>query len=312
MWGTHIPMAADDGRRRADAEQVSQESRKGRRQDGKTAPGANHGPATRTEASAPAHAGKDASQARDGAATAGGRQIMSDLRRLWKHGNHQPTDAYNSHVEETEGKGDEDPLTGPLAVAVHEVEPGEADPRAYERGAAFPQHGPDSASRVEVPHPSGGHDACIPCDGRHERGEGGSHAFQADPVDGGAGQSNHPRDPHPVHGILGASADRSPATPGEEPQTAAQRTAAAAPGRTVKSTTGEPSSAPKAMDTVGQGTPLFRVSSPRPRKLQALRRQSHHWLPKLRASPQPPNQREDRNRPQMQRAAAPRPDTNYF
>ena len=168
------------GGRRATAEQVSQESRNGRRKDGKTAPGAERGPAKRTEAGAPPDAGKDARQARDGAATTGGRQIMGDLRRLWKHGNHQPADAYNSHVEETEGKErvhlrpspssqggsaprargedgqagdrhigpdpasrDEDPLAGPLAVAVHEVEPGEAGPRANKRGAALTQNGPN-------------------------------------------------------------------------------------------------------------------------------------------------------------------------
>ena len=44
------------------------------------------------------------------------------------------------------------------------------------------RNGPNRTSRVEVPHSAGGHDACIPCNGRYERGEGGSHALQADPV----------------------------------------------------------------------------------------------------------------------------------
>ena len=125
---------------------------------------------------------------------------MGDLRRLWKHGNHQSADADNSHVEATEikervhlrpptsphggnaprARGEDgqvspghcgadlasegkDPLTGPLAVAVHEVEPGEAGPRADERGAALTRNGPDRTSRIEVPHPTGGHDARISC-----------------------------------------------------------------------------------------------------------------------------------------------------
>ena len=71
--------------------------------------------------------------------------------------------------------------------------------------------------------------------GMNER-EGGSHALQADPVDGGTSQGNHPRDPHPVHGI--------PATPGKEPSTAAKGTAATSPARAVKPTPGEPLSAP--------------------------------------------------------------------
>ena len=160
--------------RRTPADQVSQEGRKGSRQDGKAAPGAANGPATRAEVGAPPHASQNDGQTRDGASTTGGRQIMGDLRRLWKLGNHQPADADNSHVEETEIEkrvllqpptspyggnahgarsedgqaGDrhigpdpasegEDPLAGPLAVAIHEVESGEAGPRADERGAAF-------------------------------------------------------------------------------------------------------------------------------------------------------------------------------
>ena len=200
---------------------------------------------------------------------------------FWKLGNHQPADADNSHVEETEIEkrvllqpptspygghahgarsedgqaGDrhigpdpasegEDPLAGPLAVAIHEVESGEKAPRANGWGAALSHDGPDSTSRTEVPHSAGGHDPRIPCNGRYERREGGSHALQADPVDGGTSQGNHPRDPHPVHGILDAQADWCPATPGKEPSTAAKGTAATSPARAVQPTTKEPSSAP--------------------------------------------------------------------
>ena len=85
--------------RRTPADQVSQESRKGSRQIGKTAPGAAGGPAQRTEASAPPHASQNDGKARDSAPATGGRQILGDLRRLWKPGNHQPADADNSHVE---------------------------------------------------------------------------------------------------------------------------------------------------------------------------------------------------------------------
>ena len=269
-----------DGRR-TPADQVSQEGRKGRRQDGKAAPGAANGPAKRTEARASPHAGTNDGQTRDGASTTGGRQIMGDLRRLWKPGNNQPADADNSHVEETEiekrmllqpqtspsgddahgarsedgqagdrrigpdpaSKG-EDPLAGHLAVAIHEVESGKEDPRANGWGAALTHNGPDSTTRTKVPHPAGGHDTRIPCNGRHERREGGSHALQADPVDGSTSQGSHPRDPHPVHGIFDAPADWRPATPGKEPSTAAKGTAATSSARAVKPTTREPSSAP--------------------------------------------------------------------
>ena len=50
----------------------------------------------------------------------------------------------------------------------------------------------------------------------------------------------------PSHGILGAQVDRRPATPRTEPQTAAQRVAAAPPARAVKPATGEPTPAPEA------------------------------------------------------------------
>ena len=96
----------DDGRgsngRRTPADQVSQESRKGSRKAGQAVPGAAYGPAKRTEAGAPPYAGQDDGKTRDGASTAGGRKIIGDLRRLWKLGNHQPADADDSHVEETE------------------------------------------------------------------------------------------------------------------------------------------------------------------------------------------------------------------
>ena len=269
--------------RRTPADQVSQEGRKGSRQAGKAAPGAANGPTQRTEAGAPPHTSQNDGKTRDGASTTGGRQIMGDLRRLWKLGNHQPVDADNRHVEETEIEqrvllqpqtgphggnahgarsedgqaGDrhigpdpasegEDPPAGPLAVAVHEVELREEDPRTNQRGAAGTHNGPDSTSRTEVPHLARGHDARIPRNGRHERGEGGCHVVQADPVDGGTGQGNHPRDPHPVHGILDAPADWSPAAPGEEPPTTAKRIATASPARAVKPLEGEPSSAPAA------------------------------------------------------------------
>ena len=66
----------------------------------------------------------------------------------------------------------EDPLAGPLAVAVHEVELRQEGTRAYQRGAAGTHNGPDSTSRTKVPHLARGHDARIPCNGRYERGEG--------------------------------------------------------------------------------------------------------------------------------------------
>ena len=53
----------------------------------------------------------------------------------------------------------------------------------------------------------------IPCNGRHERGERGCHAVQVDPVDGVTSQNIHSRDPYPIHGVLDAPADRSPAAP---------------------------------------------------------------------------------------------------
>ena len=140
----------------------------------------------------------------------------------------------------------EDPLAGPLAVAVHEVELRKESPRADRRGAAGTLNGPDSTSRAEVPHLARGRDARIPCNGRYERGEGGCHVVQVDPVDGNTSQSIHPRDPHTVHGILDAQADRSPATPGEEPSATAKRTATASSARTVKPLELEPSSAPAA------------------------------------------------------------------
>ena len=116
--------------------------------------------------------------------------------------------------------------------------------RAYQRGAAGTHNGPNSTSRTEVPHLARGHDARIPCNGRPERGKGGCHAVQVDPVDGVTSQNIHPRDPHPIHGILDAPADRSPASTGEEPSAAAQRVAAASSARAVKPLEGEPSSAP--------------------------------------------------------------------
>ena len=81
--------------------------------------------------------------------------------------------AGDRHIGPDPASEGEDPLTGPLAVAAHEVEPGEAGPRADERGAALTRNSPHRTTRTEVPHPTGGHDALI-------RGEGGSHALQAD------------------------------------------------------------------------------------------------------------------------------------
>ena len=279
--GRSQPDARGPDGRRTSADQVSQEGRKGSRKARKAAPGAADGPTQRTETSAPPHASQNDGKARDGASATGGRQIMGDLRGFWKPGNHQPTDEDNSHVEETEIEkrvllqpqtgpyggnahgarsedgqaGDrcigpdpasegEDPSTGPLAVAVHEVELRPEGTRAHQWGAAGTRNGPNSTSRTEVPHIARGHDARIPCNGRHERGKGGCHAVQVDPVDGVTSQNIHSRDPHPVHGILDAPADRSPASPGEEPPAAAERVAAASSARAVRPLEGEPSAAP--------------------------------------------------------------------
>ena len=279
--GRSQPDARGPDGRRTPTNKVSQEGRKGSRKDGKTAPGAADGPAQRTETGAPPHASQDDGKARDGASATGGRQILGDLRGFWKPGNHQPADEDNSHVEETEIEkrvllqpqtgpyggnahgarsedgqaGDrcigpdpasegEDPLAGPLAVAVHEVELRPEGTRAHQRGAAGTHNGPDGTSRTEVPHLARGHDARIPCNGRHERGERGCHAVQVDPVDGVTSQNIHSRNPYPIHGVLDAPADRSPAAPGEEPQAAAERVAAASSARAVRPPEGEPSSAP--------------------------------------------------------------------
>ena len=211
----------------------------------------------------------------------------------------------------------EDPFARPLAVAVHEVELRPEGTRAYQRGAAGTHNGPNSTSRTEVPHLARGHDARIPCNGRHERGKGGCHAVQVDPVDGVTSQNIHPRDPHPIHGILDAPVDRSPASPGEEPSAAAKRVAAASSARAVKPLEGEPSSAPvvpgeyrdphihgepfSAPNLIPQSgstatTPAINPDNGRPRS-----------APKTTTTPTAPRAKGSRNRPQSLREVVPLP-----
>ena len=197
------------------------------------------------------------------------------------------------------------------------MEFGKTGSRADERGAAGTHNGPDSTSRTEAPHPARGHDARIPCNGRYERGEGGCHALQADPVDGSTSQGNHPRDPHPVHGIFHTPADWCPATPGEEPSTAAERTAATPPAREVKPTTGEPSPAPTLLEehrsSPKQGVPQSAPVGKEHRGTTATAPTSHHprgetmLAPKLVIKHVPQRLRDDRKRPLTRQEAVPPP-----